>query len=133
VSPPKEEGGGWHPHLPKTGSAAASSGNDTTGVQGQADLFAYAREMSERARDTGLQTAERNDHEWADAAYDWIAGLEAGTPLTADDVRSALGPSSAVGSVFRKASRDGLIACIGMAESRAISRRAGLTRRWVRT
>jgi len=106
-----------------------TSGKDTA----QADLFAYAREMSERARDTGLQTAERNDHEWADAAYVWIVGLEAGTQLTADDVRSALGPSSALGSVFRKASRNGLIVCVGMAESRAVTRRAGLTRRWRRT
>jgi hypothetical protein len=37
-----------------------------------------------------------------------------------------------MGSVFRRASKAELIRCVGMTQSRAITRHASITRRWVR-
>lgn len=99
----------------------------------QQTLEAYARELAENARDHGLAVAEAADAEWADRAYAWIEGLEPGAELDADDLRFELGRSSAAGSVFRRASRAGLIEPIGISTSRAVTRHGGISRRWRRS
>ena len=121
--------------LQESGIPTASSAHHTTVAQknGQADLLAYAKQLAETARDTGLDAAERHDGEWADRAYVWIHGLELGTILCANDVRRQFSTSSAMGSVFRKAAHAGLIVAYGLTESDAPSRRRGLQRTWRRS
>ena len=120
---PKEDGPNDY------GYRATSPAQTTSEVQ--ADLFAdYARKLAERARDTGIDVAERWDPDWADNALAWIANLEAGVEITADDLRSALGASRAVGSVFRKAAKLGLITFVGFATSTAATRHGAPTRLW---
>jgi hypothetical protein len=105
-----------------------AGGKDTA----QASLDDYVRDQVERARDTGLLTAERDDQEWADRALQYLEGPQVGLVVSADDLRHELGTSPAMGSVFRKASRAGLIEAHGITESSAPSRRKGITRTWVR-
>lgn len=129
---PDDEGRGdsRHPGPETSGLSTARPCDDTAGEQERLEQFRL--DFTERARDTGLQTAERNDAEWSERVFEWIEDLEPGTEVTADDVRSAFGPSMAVGSVFRRASRARLIECIGMSQSRSLTRHAGIQRVWRR-
>jgi hypothetical protein len=130
MRPPNERGRGLTSPDPQDGHPAACS-QDSSGV-GQATLDAYIAELASRARDTGLATAERNDAEWANRVFAWIAGLEHGVEVTADDARREWGTSPAMGSVFRRASQAGLISPVGLTESTAVSRHKGLQRVWRR-
>jgi len=135
VRPPDERGPGRSPSLQDAGHHAASRGHHSTGDKdtSQADLLEYAEMLATNARDTGLAVAESNDAEWVDRVLDWIYELAPGELVTADDVRSRWGASSAVGSVFRTASRRGVLVAVGLQESNAITRHRGLQRVWRRT
>ena len=112
------------------GYPATSPHQDTAVVQ--ESLEDYRRTFAEQARDTGMQAAEATDPEWADRVLEFIYVQDAGTVLDADIVRREFGSSPAVGSVFRRASSAGLIRCVGITTSTAVSRHRGITRRWVR-
>ena len=99
----------------------------------QVALDDYRQHLADVGRDAGLESAERNDPDWSARVFDWVLHLEPGVEFDADDVRTNFGASGAVGAVFRKASKHGLIVCIGMSESRSITRHKSLQRRWVRT
>ena len=99
---------------------------------GQASLAAYAELVSAMARDAGITASERGDLEFVERGIEFIRALPTGAIVCADDVRSELGSSPAMGSVFRRASRAGLIRSNGMIESSAPSRRKAIQRTWQR-
>lgn len=99
----------------------------------QLDLESYRQCFAERARDTGLQTAERNDREWCERVSEWIYDLPPGFEFTADDIRREHGSSKAAGSVIRTAAHRRVILRAGFTESKAVSRHGGTIRVWVRT
>jgi hypothetical protein len=116
---------------PQTSSPRTSPAQ--TSSPAQASLDDYVRGQGERASDTGLLAGERNDVEWAERAFAWIEALHVGTVVSADDPRQELGTSPAMGSVFRKAARAGLIVPFGYVESTAPWRHRGIQRtcqRW---
>lgn len=78
--------------------------------------------------------------DWHVQAHRALAQLaNAGTPFTADDFREAMGDTkpkhhNAIGSLFRVASKDGLITPTGkFVQSRTSSRHAAAIREWVGT
>jgi hypothetical protein len=100
---------------------------------GQQTLDEYRQGLLERARDTGINSAERADAEWAEGSIDWITELPAGTILSGDDLRAARGTSLASGAVFRRAAAAGLIVKYDVVTSTVPSRHGALTQRWLRT
>jgi hypothetical protein len=98
----------------------------------QASLDEYRAGVLQRARDTGIEAAERADAEWADAALDWLEQLPPGAIVSGDDLRRELGTSAAAGAVFLRAAKLGLIAKFDITTSTAPTRHGALTRRWVR-
>ena len=101
--------------------------------QAQLTIADYAKGLAENARDHGLAAAEAGDREYADKGYAWIKRLDRGTEFDADDLRFEFGSSRASGSIFRRASRAGLITPVGISTSRAPQRHRGISRRWIRT
>lgn len=136
MSPPDERGTGPKAGPQDNGHHAASSSPDHTTTDqghGQATLDAYLDAIASRGRATSLATAESNDAEWVERVHDWIYDLAPGELVTADDVRSRSGASNAVGSVFRTASRRGVLVAVGLQESNVVTRHKGLQRVWRRT
>ena len=94
------------------------------------ELHEYRRHLAEVAADTGMMTAATADPEWMKRAMEWFAHLPAGTEITGDDLRSALGASSASGPAFRRAARLGLIEFVAFTISTAATRHGAPTRIW---
>jgi hypothetical protein len=113
------------------GSRSLNRADATTGVR-QASLTEYAKTLATSARDHGLATSAGADPEWTQRALELIWQLPAGAHISADDIRADLGRSPAMGSVFHRARVAGWIECVGITESRAVTRRRGLQRLWVR-
>ena len=132
----EEDGGLTDPRLPDSGLLIPSPGQGSEADKGaladQLRLDAYLDQLNTTIRDDGLERAERGDPDWANRAFAYLKDLPQRTEVTADDVRSRFGPSMAVGSVFRKASRTRLIEVVGLCESKAVTRHKGLQRVWRR-
>jgi hypothetical protein len=101
-------------------------------VDPQRSLDDYAKTIATVARDHGLKVSEAADPEWAERALELIWQLLPGDRITADDVRSDLGASNAMGSLFHRARAAGWIRCIGYTTSRSVPWRGGVVRVWER-
>ncbi len=102
-------------------------------MEEQSTLEDYAGQLAASARDHGLATSAGNDPEWTERALELIWQLPSGARITADDIRSDLGRSKAVGSVFRRAQAAGWIICVGIQASSTVTRHKGSQRIWERT
>jgi hypothetical protein len=95
---------------------------------------AYRDDLIDTVRRTGEQAALSFDRDWSDEAIEALERLAAdGIQFTADHLIELVGePASpnAIGSVFGKAARAGLIRCVGYTTSRRITRHGGLQRIW---
>lgn len=102
----------------------------------QARLESYRNDLIDTVRRTGEQAALSFDRDWSDEALETLERLAAdGIEFTADHLIELVGePASpnAIGAVFGKASRAGLIRMVGVSTSRRISRHGGLQRVWGR-
>jgi hypothetical protein len=100
-----------------------------------AALDRYRAGIIQATQEAGQQASLSFAREWADVAWDELVHLaRSGRHFSADDVIAEVGPApspSAVGALFRQASRNGLITCVGTTTSQRISRHGGLTRLWV--
>jgi NAD(P)-dependent dehydrogenase (short-subunit alcohol dehydrogenase family) len=100
-----------------------------------AALDGYRAGIIGATRGAGERAALSFAREWADVGWDELDLLaRSGRLFTADDLIAEVGsaPSpSAIGALFRQASRIGLIECVGTTTSVRISRHGGLTRLWV--
>jgi hypothetical protein len=127
--PPAEAGGRHKILATRFRPQRIAGGNDTP----QPTLEDYVASMARNARDTGLQSSAHHDVEWCERVLNWTADLEPGVELDADDIRVEFGALAGCRSGFQARSQAHLIECIGMSESRAVTRHRGLQRRWVRT
>ncbi len=97
-----------------------------------ASLEHYRDGLVETVREVGAQAALDFDTAWADAAASAIADLaDRGVEFDAEDLRRAVGDppaSGAIGASFLRASRAGLIECLGMHKSTRLAAHG----RWVR-
>ena len=101
-------------------------------MEHQPTLDEYRDGLATSARDHRLATSASADPEWTERALELIWQLPAGDRITADDNRVDLGRSPAIGSVFRRAQNAGWIVCVGITESRVVTRRKGAQRVWER-
>ena len=101
-------------------------------MEQQSSLDAYAADLASAARDHGLTASAGNDPDWTSQALELIWQLPAGSRISADDIRADLGRSSAMGAVFHRAREAGWITCVGLIESRVVTRRKGAQRLWER-
>jgi hypothetical protein len=101
-------------------------------TENQSTLDDYVVSVATAARDTGQDRATAGDSVWFDRALRWIREQPAGSRFDADDIRLALGRSSAAGGVFATARRRGWIVTVDVGISRSVTRRRGLQRLWVR-
>jgi hypothetical protein len=85
----------------------------------------------------GMNAAIDRASDWAAAADRWIYSRAAGSRLTADDLRGAIGDppanGDAMGGVFRNARRSGLIYAVSYEPSARPERHGAVNRVWVRT
>jgi len=106
----------------------------TTALAEQTALEDYVRELVDRARDNGAESALVSAGLWRDLAFGAVAYLAAtGRHFTADDLRDIAGepPSdNAIGAVLLTAAKRREIASIGFERSTRPSRRAGVLRVW---
>jgi hypothetical protein len=98
-------------------------------------LSDYRADLIATAAEVGGQVALDFDKAWGEGALEALEQLAAhGLEFTADALLQLVGqPSSrgAVGGVFKKAAKAGLIHCVGVTTSQRISRHGGLQRIWV--
>jgi hypothetical protein len=94
----------------------------------------FRAERIQAVADEGMQRSLFLAEDWVIDAEAEIARLAQGdTHFSADDIVSECGPApsaGAVGAVFRRASRAGVIEPIGVTTSRRLSRHGGLQRIW---
>jgi hypothetical protein len=85
----------------------------------------------------GMDAAIDRASDWAAAADRWIYSRAAGTRITADTLREAVGDppghGDSAGGVFRRARRSGLLRAIGYEPSSRPERHAAVNRVWIRT
>ena len=97
-------------------------------------LDAYRDSMINTVRSEGEQRAFFNAEDWVVEAEAEIARLaQSGAHFSADDIVAEVGPApstGAVGAIFRRAARAGVIEPVGVTTSRRVSRHSGLQRMW---
>ena len=86
----------------------------------------------QRRRDDGMRTAlHGEDVRLVSAIEAEVRRLaETGVEFSADDVLPDLAARRAIGSVFSRFAREGLIVCVGATSSKRPERHHGLTRVW---
>lgn len=98
-------------------------------------LSDYRSGLIATAGEIGGQVALNFDKAWGEGALEALEQLAAdGLEFTTDALLQLVGqPSSrgAVGGVFKKAAKAGLIRCVGVTNSQRISGHGGLQRVWV--
>jgi hypothetical protein len=86
-------------------------------------------------REAGTRQIDRAYPEWAEKAREGIEELAARRQtFTADDLHDLIGPPphpNCTGAAFRKASKDGLIVCVGLTTSKRAPRHASAQRVWI--
>jgi hypothetical protein len=100
----------------------------------EARLESYRTDVTSAVRQAGEQAALSFDRNWSDEAFEVLERLAVdGIEFTADYLIELFGvPDSAgaVGAVFSKAAKAGLIKVVGYATSRRIGRHGSLVRVW---
>jgi hypothetical protein len=96
----------------------------------QHDLFEI-QEGRRRAEEGMERSWTATSEEWRDVAWDTLIKLaNSGKPFNSDDIKERIGPPdhpNAVGSLFSKASRRGIIEVVGMRPMRGAKAHARMT------